>query len=93
MTEQGPFRPQKNGELQLNPHAWNKVANMVFIEQPVGVGFSIANGVIKYGDSQAASDNLAFVKGFFEQFSMLKRNPFYITSESYGGHYVRPCAP
>lgn len=37
MTEQGPFRPIDGGDaLKLNDYAWNKVANMVFIEQPSG---------------------------------------------------------
>lgn len=88
MTEQGPFRPTESGSLELNPTAWNNLANMVFIEQPVGVGFSVAKGVMKYGDAQAAADNLAFVKGFFQKFGMLRENDFFITSESYGGHYM-----
>ena len=83
-ARQGPFRPQANGDLAHNEYAWNKLANMVFVEQPVGVGFSVAtSGELKYGDAQAAADNLAFVKGFFSKFSQLKQNKFFITSESY----------
>jgi carboxypeptidase C (cathepsin A) len=53
MTEQGPFRPRENGQLRHNEYSWNKLANMVFIEQPVGVGFSVASsGAIQYGDAQ-----------------------------------------
>eukprot|EP01033_Poteriospumella_lacustris_P020830 gene20830-15345_t len=40
MTEQGPFKPDKDLNLQVNPYAWNTVSNMVFIESPAGVGFS-----------------------------------------------------
>ena len=40
MTEQGPFRPDVYGNIYPNEYAWNKIANMVFLEQPVGVGFS-----------------------------------------------------
>jgi hypothetical protein len=36
MTENGPFRPTEHGNLTLNPHSWNHLANMVYIEQPVG---------------------------------------------------------
>merc|ERR1712216_41235 len=44
LSEQGPFRAGKDGKaLEINEHSWNKIANMVFIEQPVGVGFSKAN--------------------------------------------------
>ena len=88
LTENGPFRPTANGTLELNPYAWNKLANMVYIEQPVGVGYSVANGVLKYSDALAASDNLAFVKGFFKTFPQYTANNFYLTSESYGGHYL-----
>ena len=88
LTENGPFRPTANGTLVSNPHAWNRLANMVYIEQPVGVGYSVANGVLKYSDALAAQDNLAFVKGFFKAFPQLTSNPFYLTSESYGGHYL-----
>lgn len=89
LTEHGPWRPTKQGTLVPNPNAWNTVANMVYIEQPVGVGFSVANnGSMQYSDAQAASDNLAFVQGFLDLFPNLKANPFFITSESYGGHYM-----
>ena len=88
LTENGPFRPTANGTLVLNPHAWNHLANMVYIEQPVGVGYSVANGVLKYSDELAASDNLAFVKGFFQAFPQYTKNEFLLTSESYGGHYL-----
>ena len=39
LTEQGPFKPNKEMNLVLNPYAWNKVSNMVFVEIPAGVGF------------------------------------------------------
>merc|ERR550539_2160935 len=59
LEENGPFRPNKRGTLNLNPFSWNTNANMVFVEQPVGVGFSKANGDIAYGDSQAAAEDNA----------------------------------
>lgn len=90
LTEQGPFRPDSDGVLQQNPYAWNKVANMVFLEQPVGVGFSYSDNDDDYhlGDDQAAKDNLATIRGFLAKFPHLKFAPLYITSESYGGHYM-----
>ena len=89
MTEQGPFRPTADGNLTLNPHAWNFAANMVFIEQPVGVGFSIAPAGQVYGDAEAAADNHAFLVNFIAlKFPDYSTRPLYITSESYGGHYM-----
>eukprot|EP00286_Rhodomonas_abbreviata_P028637 CAMPEP_0181304866 /NCGR_PEP_ID=MMETSP1101-20121128/9398_1 /TAXON_ID=46948 /ORGANISM="Rhodomonas abbreviata, Strain Caron Lab Isolate" /LENGTH=486 /DNA_ID=CAMNT_0023410691 /DNA_START=277 /DNA_END=1737 /DNA_ORIENTATION=+ len=88
LGEQGPFRANAEGGLDMNPHAWNKLANMVFIEQPAGVGFSKAPEGMKYGDEEAATDNYNFVIGFLKKFPQFGKNDFYITSESYGGHYL-----
>jgi len=88
MTEQGPFRPTADGNLTMNPHAWNKLANMVFIEQPAGVGFSTTSVPMQYNDSQAAWDNAAFLHGFLNKYTAFNTSDLYITSESYGGHYM-----
>ena len=90
MTEQGPFYPDADGNLIPNDYAWNKLANMVFLEQPVGVGFSYSDDADDYhiGDDQAAQDNLATIRGFLERFPEFAKTPLYLTSESYGGHYL-----
>jgi carboxypeptidase C (cathepsin A) len=90
MTEQGPFRPDADGNIKPNAYAWNQIANMVFLEQPVGVGFSYSNVKDDYriGDKQAAQDNLATILAFFEKFPHFNHTELYITSESYGGHYM-----
>jgi cathepsin A (carboxypeptidase C)/serine carboxypeptidase-like clade 2 len=88
MTEQGPFRPTADGKLDANPHSWNKIANMIFIEQPAGVGFSTVSGAMNYTDAQAAADNAAFLRGFLQTYSFYNSSALYLTSESYGGHYL-----
>jgi len=90
MTEQGPFRPDADGNLLPNPYAWNKISNMVFLEQPVGVGFSYSevSDDYKIGDDQAAQDNLATILSFLVKFPQFNNTPLFITSESYGGHYM-----
>mmetsp|Transcript_53455 Transcript_53455/g.106383 ORF Transcript_53455/g.106383 Transcript_53455/m.106383 type:complete len:480 (-) Transcript_53455:181-1620(-) len=89
LSEQGPFRVATGGKaLELNDNSWSKLANMVFIEQPVGVGFSKASVKIEYGDAQAAADNHRFIVGFFKRYPQYQQQDFYITSESYGGHYM-----
>jgi carboxypeptidase C (cathepsin A) len=89
LTENGPFRPQPDGTLDMNHFSWNLRTNMVFVEQPIGVGFSIAsNPDQQYGDSLAATENHEFLEGFFGVFPELRGNDLYLTSESYGGHYL-----
>ncbi len=90
LTEQGPFKPDASGNLIPNEWRWNRVANMVFVEQPVGVGYSYSGNSNDYhiGDDQAAKDNLQLVLSFLEKFPQYRPNPLFITSESYGGHYM-----
>jgi carboxypeptidase C (cathepsin A) len=61
----------------------------LFIEQPAGVGFGFnTDTAFKYGDAQAAADNHRFVSKWQASMPQFSKSPFYITSESYGGHYM-----
>eukprot|EP00597_Dinobryon_sp_UTEXLB2267_P017630 CAMPEP_0201114278 /NCGR_PEP_ID=MMETSP0812-20130820/78309_1 /ASSEMBLY_ACC=CAM_ASM_000668 /TAXON_ID=98059 /ORGANISM="Dinobryon sp., Strain UTEXLB2267" /LENGTH=479 /DNA_ID=CAMNT_0047377899 /DNA_START=9 /DNA_END=1448 /DNA_ORIENTATION=+ len=90
MTEQGPFRPNADNTLSFNKYAWNTIASMVFIESPVGVGYSYSDDKddLTTGDAQTALDNYNTIQAFLTRFPDFKSNPLYITSESYGGHYM-----
>ncbi|CAL5377309.1 unnamed protein product [Camellia sinensis] len=49
MTEIGPFGVNPDGKmLYTRTHAWNKVANILFVESPAGVGFSYSNTTSDY---------------------------------------------
>eukprot|EP00490_Sorites_sp_Unknown_P013190 CAMPEP_0114689622 /NCGR_PEP_ID=MMETSP0191-20121206/64762_1 /TAXON_ID=126664 /ORGANISM="Sorites sp." /LENGTH=217 /DNA_ID=CAMNT_0001978489 /DNA_START=246 /DNA_END=896 /DNA_ORIENTATION=+ len=61
---------------------------MVFVEQPAGVGFSPAGSKGGYTDASVAADNRNFIMKFLEKFPNLAPHDFYISSESYGGHYL-----
>jgi carboxypeptidase C (cathepsin A) len=89
LSENGPFfAAEGGGRLEVNEFSWNKVANMVFIEQPVGVGFSFSKADVQYGLAQAAADNLRFVLGFLARYPLYNSSAFYLSAESYGGHYL-----
>ncbi len=77
----------EDGSLVFNKWTWNQNANMVFIEQPVGVGFSYADNSQDYhiGDDQAAQDNVQVINKFLEKFPEYSKTPIYLTAESYGG--------
>ncbi|XP_062100210.1 serine carboxypeptidase 1-like [Humulus lupulus] len=91
MEELGPFGVNSDGKtLYLNEHAWNKVANVIFMESPAGVGFSYSNTSSDYtvGDIRTAEDSYTFLVNWLERFPEYKTRDFYITGESYAGHYV-----
>ncbi|KAJ0967054.1 hypothetical protein J5N97_023971 [Dioscorea zingiberensis] len=90
--ELGPLLIQKGvPELRFNKHSWNKEANLLFLESPVGVGFSYTNtssDLLHLGDSITANDSHAFLVNWFKRFPQFKSHDFYIAGESYAGHYV-----
>ncbi|MBA0821691.1 hypothetical protein Goarm_018532, partial [Gossypium armourianum] len=66
-------------------------ANIIFLESPVGVGFSYSNTSSDYqhtGDKNTAKDAYAFLVNWLERFPQYETRDFYITGESYAGHYV-----
>lgn len=89
-TEHGPYYISANGTLSPNDYSWNKIANVLYIEQPAGVGFSYSDTEADYttGDGPAARDNYQLIREFMKRFPERQTNPFYISSESYGGHYM-----
>ncbi|CAL8102231.1 unnamed protein product [Prunus armeniaca] len=92
MEELGPFRVSSdNRTLYRNDYAWNKVANVIFLESPAGVGFSYSNTSSDYeslGDKQTAKDSYTFLVNWLERFPQYKTRDFFIAGESYAGHYV-----
>ncbi|KAL2482801.1 Serine carboxypeptidase 24 [Forsythia ovata] len=90
--EIGPFRINKTGSsLYLNKYSWNKVANILFLESPAGVGFSYTNtssNLKDSGDKRTAQDALVFLLKWMSRFPQYKHRDFYIAGESYAGHYV-----
>uniref|UniRef100_A0A2N9J656 Carboxypeptidase n=1 Tax=Fagus sylvatica TaxID=28930 RepID=A0A2N9J656_FAGSY len=69
----------------------NGAANVLFLESPAGVGFSYSNTTSDYdknGDRRTATDNYVFLVNWLERFPEYKNRDFYISGESYAGHYV-----
>ena len=65
------------------------------MEAPCGVGFSYSNisdendrSDYANNDEGTADDNYAFIQAFLSRFPSYRSNDLYITSESYGGHYM-----
>lgn len=90
--EVGPFRINKAASgLFLNKFSWNKLANLLFLETPAGVGFSYSNrssDLLDTGDRRTAKDSLQFLLRWMNRFPRYKKRVVYITGESYAGHYV-----
>ncbi|KAL6650046.1 hypothetical protein ACP70R_014270 [Stipagrostis hirtigluma subsp. patula] len=92
MLELGPFSVHSdNKTLYKKKHAWNRVANMLFVEIPAGVGYSYSNTTSDYyntGDQRTTDDAYIFLVNWLEKFPEYREHDFYITGESYAGHYI-----
>ncbi|KAJ0094539.1 hypothetical protein Patl1_17023 [Pistacia atlantica] len=89
-SENGPFRP--SGEvLARNEFSWNREANMLYLETPIGVGFSYSRDTSSYegvNDKITARDNMMFLQNWFVKFPQYRNRSLFITGESYAGHYI-----
>lgn len=85
--ELGPSSIDEGIKPVYNKHSWNSNASVIFLDQPVNVGYSYSSSSIT--DTVAAGkDVYAFLELFFQQFPQYKDLNFHIAGESYAGHYI-----
>lgn len=88
--EVGPFRlHQDRDHLEINNGSWHKHANLLFVDQPVGTGFSLTNprSYVKELPDMASS-MIIFLEKYFEIFPERQNDEFYLAGESYAGQYI-----
>ncbi|CAI9778434.1 unnamed protein product [Fraxinus pennsylvanica] len=88
--ESGPFHITNNLSLVWNDFGWDKVSNIIYVDQPTGTGFSYTSDIadIRRDSVGAANDFYDFMQAFFKAHPQYAWNDFYITGESYAGHYI-----
>jgi serine carboxypeptidase 1 len=88
-TGYGNFAELGPLDADLNPRntSWINFANVLFVDNPVGTGFSYADNTQQLATTnrQIADDFLVLLQGFYEAVPALKSTPLYIFCESYGG--------
>lgn len=85
--ELGPASVTKDGQLKNNPYSWNSNASVIFLDQPINVGYSYSSGSVS-NTVAAAKDIYALLTLFFKQFPEYSHQSFHISGESYAGHYI-----
>ncbi|KAK7305525.1 hypothetical protein VNO77_43431 [Canavalia gladiata] len=88
--ENGPFKFTKNMSLVWNDYGWDKASNILFVDQPTGTGFSYTSDEsdIRHDEEGVSNDLYDFLQAFFKEHPQFTKNDFYITGESYAGHYI-----
>lgn len=77
-------------EPVLSNTSWTKQHNILFIDNPVGAGYSFTNSSEGYSKTadEAAANLLKALRQFFIIYSEYKNNDFFIAGESYAGKYI-----
>ncbi|XP_029055382.1 retinoid-inducible serine carboxypeptidase-like isoform X2 [Osmia bicornis bicornis] len=88
-TAYGNFEELGPLDVDLKPrnYTWVKDYNVLFIDNPVGTGYSYTTSLSAFAttNAQIANDLLECMKGFIKELPQFSNVPTYITTESYGG--------
>lgn len=89
LMEVGPYRVKDDQTLEYNEGSWDEFANMLFVDQPVGTGFSYVNtdSYIHELDEMSAHF-ITFLEKWFEIFPEYERDDIYFAGESYAGQHI-----
>jgi len=85
--ELGPASIDKKLKIVNNEFAWNNNASVIFLDQPVNVGYSYSGSSVS-NTVAAGKDVYALLTLFFTQFPEYATQDFHIAGESYAGHYI-----
>jgi len=91
LEELGPYKIDPV-TLKIIPakFSWSTSANLLFVDQPVDTGYSYSNNDkdMVHSEVEVAQDMYNFIQEFLELHPELEGRDFYVTGESYAGHYV-----
>ena len=73
--------------MTKSEETWISLGTMIYIDQPVGTGFSYGEPLLTNMD-EAATEFVTMVTNIWEAFPQLKTKDLYMTGESYAGKYI-----
>lgn len=85
--ELGPSFVNEKRDIDFNDFSWNSNASVIFLDQPVNVGYSYSSSSVT-NTVAAGKDVYALLTLFFKQFPEYTHQDFHIAGESYAGHYI-----
>ncbi|CAL4939774.1 unnamed protein product [Urochloa decumbens] len=76
--------------LQPRNSTWLQKADLIFVDNPVGVGYSYVENdtLLVTTDWQQAADATTLLKALVKEVPTLQSSPLYLVAESYGGKYA-----
>ncbi|KAI1372921.1 Alpha/Beta hydrolase protein [Hypoxylon crocopeplum] len=89
LMEIGPYRLKDENTLEYNNGSWNEFANLLFVDNPVGTGFSYVdtNSYVHELD-EMANQFVAFLEKWYKLFPEYEHDDIYIAGESFAGQHI-----
>ncbi|KAL2269140.1 hypothetical protein VTJ83DRAFT_3986 [Remersonia thermophila] len=89
LMEIGPFRLKDDKTLVYNDGAWNEFANVLFVDNPVGTGFSYVdtNAYVRELEDMA-NQFVIFLEKWYNLFPEYEHDDLYLAGESYAGQHI-----
>ncbi|RKP03158.1 hypothetical protein CXG81DRAFT_3233, partial [Caulochytrium protostelioides] len=87
--ENGPLKVIDKDHVAWNPYGWNQYADVLYVDQPAGTGFS--TGQIKdyaHTETEIVERFLSFYDRYLEIFPQHRDAELYFAGESYAGTYL-----
>ncbi|KAK3685760.1 Alpha/Beta hydrolase protein [Podospora appendiculata] len=89
LMEIGPYRLKDDHTLIYNDGAWNEFANVLFVDNPVGTGYSYADTDSYVHELDEMADQfIIFLEKWFALFPEYEHDDLYIAGESYAGQHI-----
>lgn len=93
LVENGPYNLRMDGDLELREHSWNRNSSLIYIDNPVGTGYSYTTkGCFATNETTVGQHLLIALEQFFQIYPEISKNALYLTGESYAGKYVPAAA-
>jgi len=89
LMEIGPFRVKDDKTLAYNEGAWNEFANVMFVDNPVGTGYSYVDTNAYISELDVMADQfVTFLEKWYTLFPEYEHDDIYIAGESYAGQHI-----
>ncbi|KAK1584817.1 serine carboxypeptidase [Colletotrichum navitas] len=89
LMEIGPYRVKDPDHLEYNNGSWNEFANLLFVDNPVGTGFSFVDtNSYLHELTEMADQFVQFLEKWFAMFPEYEHDDLYISGESYAGQHI-----
>ncbi|KAL4161640.1 hypothetical protein PRNP1_002192 [Phytophthora ramorum] len=94
LTENGPCRINADATTALNPNSWTAEANVIWLDQPVNVGFSYSSNTpdADYNEKSVQESVYWFLQGFLDKHPEFEGRALFLAGEGYEGHYIPAAA-